>query len=467
MVYTDLIFILAVFPLTTVVSLLDRSAEYKNMVLILTSLLFFSWGRSFGVCLIFLTVVTDWLLGLGAAKLRGRSGKDPAGLLPVAASAVLNVLAVIYYNKNFLPAAGEVQTVWYVQNLSAVYYCLRGFSSVYDVYKGKTGAEKNIFCLMTYMLSYHFMCAGPLVRYGDIQSQIRSREVTGDKLNTGLNCIFLGLGKAVILSDLFAGLRQTGLGSEITTAGSWIGMLSFAAELYFLFTGLCDISRGLCLTCGFVLPANYREIDPDELFSGFAGGVNCTVVGFFKDLLGISGSGGAPSAVRLTFCSGLCALMTGGFYMVKDRAGMGAAAAAAAAALLVTAEQAGLKKAMKGLPAAVKYIYLLLTVTFIAGLAYFDSFGAFRRWAMTLVGIGTPYTLSVAMRDLLLHRLTLIIIAFFAVCAPAKKWLFSAGDKLSARSRGWYGSVRAVKTLCTALVFIMSIMTLVVRVTGV
>ncbi|HRK92940.1 MAG TPA: acyltransferase, partial [Ruminococcus bicirculans (ex Wegman et al. 2014)] len=70
MVYSDLIFILGMFPIMTIISLFDRSAEYKNLILIVCSLLFFSWGRPFVFCLIFLSVILDWIFGLIISKNR-------------------------------------------------------------------------------------------------------------------------------------------------------------------------------------------------------------------------------------------------------------------------------------------------------------------------------------------------------------------------------------------------------------
>ena len=68
MVYSDLIFVLGLFPLSAIISFLDRSAEYKNMILIISSVIFFTWGRPAIILLLFLTAVMDYLFGLGAAS---------------------------------------------------------------------------------------------------------------------------------------------------------------------------------------------------------------------------------------------------------------------------------------------------------------------------------------------------------------------------------------------------------------
>ncbi len=465
--YTTLIFLLGLFPLSAMISLLDRSAEYKNMIIILTSLIFFSWGRPFAVCLIFLSVLIDWGLGLGAAKLQDKTGRKLSALPAVIVSGAVNSGLFLVFEHNSLFEGHDRLTLdKAIIPVGMAYYTIRGFSYVYDVFKGKIRAEKNVFCLFTYMMSFTLMCAGPAVRYGDMESQIRNREVTTEKLNQGLNRIFWGLAKAVLLTTVFKQIEYVGLsGSEITTMGCWLGMLAFFAKNYYLFTGLCDMSTGLSLVYGFVLPVNYRDIEPGELFTGLIKSYNTTVVGFFAELFGVSGKA-KPAFAAIGAVA--CGAALGFWYS----ASMNAVIVGAAAGLLAALELTALKKPLSKLPAIVQYIYLVIASLVIFGGVYFSSsrglenwFYSYRKWLLGLVGVNTKYTLSVAMRDMLLHNMTLIVIAFFVVCAPARRGVFRLCDNIAAKSRRSYGAVRIVKTLCTALVFALSIMTLVVEYT--
>ena len=241
MVYSDLIFILGMFPIMTIISLFDRSAEYKNLILIICSLLFFSWGRPFVFCLIFLSVILDWIFGLIISK--NRENKALCRIFLVL-DIIMNVSLMLIFGQNIL--YNKVKKLSFdatILPLGMGYYMLRGISYVYDVFKGNCKAEKNIFCLLTYMVSLHFMLVGPLVRYGDIEPQIRHREITGAKLNQGLNKIVFGFGKVVLLAGVFEQIKLAGLnGKEITTLGCWLGMLSFLAQYFFLFTGLSDMA---------------------------------------------------------------------------------------------------------------------------------------------------------------------------------------------------------------------------------
>lgn len=452
MTYTDLIFLFGLFPLSAVLSMLDRSSEYKNMILIITSLLFFSWGRPFALCLIFLSLIADWAFGLAVDSLRKKS--RPAAVVVTAADGLMNTALLLIFGNNYLFEGTKLGMDALILPVGIGYYALRGFSYVSDVYRGKIKAEKNVFCIMTYMVSFHLMCAGPVVHYGDMEKQIRKREVTTDKLNAGLNKMIWGLGKIVLLSEVFRKIRAAGLnGSEITTLGCWLGMLAFFAQYYFIFTGLCDISRGLSLMGGFMLPINYRDIEADELFTGMVKSYNSTVIAFFSDLLGIPDS---KSKIRNAVGAVICGGLMGLWYAVKPTSLM----VGLAAGLLVALEQLFLKAILAKLPVFFKYVYLVLTSLVIFGVLEFKGFYGYHKWLKGLIGSGVKYTLSVAVRDAVLNNIVLIIIAFCIVCTPVRKLITGSADKLSSKSKRSYGTIRICKTIATAAVLIISVITL-------
>ena len=168
----------------------------------------------------------------------------------------MNVSLMLIFGQNILynKVKSSVLTPPYF-HLVWVIICSEEFLMSMTFSRATAKQKKNIFCLLTYMVSLHFMLVGPLVRYSDIEPQIRHREITGAKLNEGLTKIVFGLGKVVLLAGVFEQIKLAGLnGQEITTLGCWLGMLSFLAQYYFLFTGLSDMAKGswsykrLCLS---------------------------------------------------------------------------------------------------------------------------------------------------------------------------------------------------------------------------
>lgn len=459
MVYSELIFLLGLFPITAVVTMFDRSAEYKNLILIISSVLFFSWGRPFAFCLIFLSVFADWLLGLAVSRNNERRIAAGAFLL---ADAVMNLGIFLVFSHNYLfDKIDKLSFDAAILPVGIAFYSLRGFSYVYDVFKGHIKAEKNPLCLLTYMVSFHLMLVGPLVRYGEMEPQIRSREITTDKLNTGLNKIFWGLGKVVLLSGVFERIKLAGLnGAEITTIGCWLGMISFFGQYYFLFTGFSDMSKGLGLVGGFVYPDNYRDIDPDGLFTGLVKSFNTTVTEFFAELFGLNRERSkAYTCIAAVLCGGLLSL----WYEAK----LNFLIVGLAAGALVALEKLVLAKPLSKLPAAVRYIYMGLTSLVIFGGLYFESTYGYKKWLFALLGVNTKYALSVSVKYAVLKNITLIIIAMIIFLPFLKKAVLKITDSIASKGGKCYGFTRIMKTVCTAFVFALSVITLVVEYSGV
>lgn len=459
MVYSELIFLLALFPITAVVTMFDRSTEYKNLILIITSVLFFSWGRPFAFCLIFLSVFADWLLGLAVSKNNRR--RAAAGLF-LLADAVMNLGIFLVFGHNYLFDKTDILSFdAAILPVGIAFYSLRGFSYVYDVFKGRIPAEKNPLCLLTYMTSFHLMLVGPLVRYGDMEPQIRKREITAEKLNTGLNKIFLGLGKVVLLAGVFERIKLAGLnGAEITTIGCWLGMISFFGQYYFLFTGFSDMSKGLGLVGGFVYPDNYRDIDPDGLFTGLVKSFNTTVTEFFAELFGLNGEHSKVyTCIAAVACGGLLSL----WYEAK----LNFLIVGLAAGALIALEKLVLAKPLSKLPAAVKYIYMAAASMIIFGGLYFESTYGYKKWLFALLGVNTKYTLSVSVKYAVLKNITLIAIAMVIFLPFLKNAFLRLIDGIAAKGGKYYGFIRILKTVCTAFVFALSVITLVVEYSGV
>ncbi len=452
MVYSDLIFILGMFPIVTIVSLFDRSAEYKNLILILASLLFFSWGRPFAVCLIFLSAFADWIFGMIIGKNRDKKALCAAFLT---IDAIMNIGLFLVFGHNYIFAKfDKLSFEAAVLPVGIGFYTLRGFSYVYDVYKRNSVYEKNFFCLFTYMVSFHLMLAGPMVRYKELEPQIRHREITGTKLNDGLTRIVWGFGKVVLLAGVFERIKLAGLnGREITTVGCWLGMLSFMAQYYFLFTGLSDMAKGLGLVGGFEYPDNYENIEADGLFIGTVRSFNTTVVEFFGELFGCKKDKNAVlNFISYILCG--CALSI--WYEAKINFIIVGLCAGALAGL----EKIFLSGVLSKLPSALKYLYILLAAMLIFGGLYFDSFYGYKKWLLALVGVNVKYSLSVSVKYAVLKNITLIAVAFFIVFSPAKRLFTGFWKKLSERSAAAYGRVMIAKTVFTALIFMISVITL-------
>ena len=448
MVFNELLFFLGLMPITVLISFMDRSAEFKNLILILTTLIFVSWGRPFGVCIIFASVVLEYLFGLGISKGRG------AGAL-LALDAVMNIGLLVLLGANYLFSEGSTFSIRSaLLPVGVGYYTAKGFSYCFDVYTGRCKVEKNIFCLMTYMVCYHSLAAGPVNRYGDTEPYIRRRSVTGKSLSDGLTLFIIGLGKTVILAQAFSRLKAAGLSHRDTTlAGSWIGMISFFAECWFSFTGLCDMARALGIMNGFNYESNYRELSVGELVTGFVKSANTTLIKLFTDVSKTFTKGRlVPSAAAALIGCTLIALW---YHISKPFLAVGLALGAV---LLI--EKLFLQKLLAQLPTIVKAIYVLLVSGILLGGIYFENFSDYMHWVSSLFGGGNAYTLSISLEKAIVGNIWLIVIAFFMTCAPAKKLITDNVDRFEKRSEQAMAISRITKTVLTAVILFICVVTL-------
>ena len=451
MVFNELLFFLGLLPISVLVSFFDRSAEYKNLILVLTSVIFVSWGKPLAVLLIFLTVISEYLLGLAVSKTR----KGPLGAVLLLADLAVNVCVLVLLGHNYIFAEDSALSLTSsVIPLGACWYTAKGFSYCFDVYAGNCKAEKNIFCLLTYMVCFHSLMAGPVVRYGDAEPLIRHRTVTGKMLNDGLVRFIIGLGKNVILAPAFNTIKLAGLAhADTTLAGSWIGMLAFLGECWFTFTGLCDMAKGMGLLSGFEYEDNYRDLSVSQLFTGFVKSANTTLIRFFEDVFARFGGSS-------TFMSSLGALIGCGLIALWYHISKPFAAVGIAVGCVLFIERLFLNKLCRKLPAVIKGIYVFIVALPLLGGLYFSRFADYKHWLLSLIGQGNKYTLSVSMENALLGNVFLLIIAFVIVCAPVRKLLTGLVDKVEAGSEQGMAVCRLTKTLLTAGVLFLSVVAL-------
>lgn len=449
MLYSDLIFIYGLLPITILITFLDRSTEYKNLILVLTSVVFFTFGKPIIILLLFLTVIFDYLFGLAAGYGRTKFIRG----LGFLCSILMNSAFFVVFSWNSIFKNLGIESLTFSKKLIPIcitFYTVKGISYVGDVYKKRIKPEKNIFCLLVYMVSYHFMVVGPIVRYGDISNQIRRRTITGQNLNDGLNRFIIGFAKIMILGAAFEKIRAAGLNfSELTPFGAWVGMAAFIGNIYFLFTGYTDMAMGLGTLNGFKYKENFSPVNLGGYVSGIVKGFNKLLVEFFEDFLVVP-----FKTDKIKYISGvlLCGILMGLWYGFSQHFlifGL-------YFALLVILEKLFLKRVLDKLPKFIGYVYTLFAVFIGAAISYFSSLEDFLRWFKALFGINTDYMLSVNMRNKTLSYLFLIIVGLFIVFPSFKNLIKSRLEDFGAKSEKNYAVIRISQTVGICLLLIMA-----------
>ena len=228
---------------------------WRNLTLLLTSLFFYGWGEPIYLFLMTATIAVDWSIGLGIRH----HPKMAKFLLVLAVASNLAILAIFKYLSLMLSLFG-IENVEIPLPAGISFYTFQALSYVVDVYRGEA-AQKSPIDFGAYITMFPQLVAGPIVRYESIAAQLNVREHSAERTANGIERFVAGLGKKLIFANV-AGEMWSYFSSlpreDISTLGAWLGILFFAFQIYFDFSGYSDMAIGLGQIFGFDFPENFN-----------------------------------------------------------------------------------------------------------------------------------------------------------------------------------------------------------------
>ena len=204
MLFSSLTFLFMFLPLVLALYFLAKD-KYKNYVLLVASLIFYAWGEPKYIVLMILSIVVNYSLACLIDKHKKNKKKMKFYLV---LSIVLNigVLFVFKYldftiNNANLVFGFDLKTINVVLPIGISFYTFQILSYVIDVYRGKVKVQKNIFVLGTYVALFPQLIAGPIVRYCDIEKQLKKRKHSLEKICNGFRRFIIGFIKKVLVAN--------------------------------------------------------------------------------------------------------------------------------------------------------------------------------------------------------------------------------------------------------------------------
>jgi alginate O-acetyltransferase complex protein AlgI len=243
----------------------------RNGVLAVFSIAFYTVGGKQFVFLLLAMMVLNYAAGLAVSRARTRGGRPSARTILVAAvTADLLVLAVWKYLGFGSEVAhtiaarlglGDTGVVDLVLPIGISFFTFHHLSYVVDIYRGTRPPMRNPLTFATYIAMFPQLIAGPIVRYHEIDEQLRDQR--GDKLQNfidGFPRFVWGLTKKVVIADSLAPLADIAFASnDPSFATAWIGAIAYTGQIYFDFSGYSDMAIGLAMMFGLRLPENFRR----------------------------------------------------------------------------------------------------------------------------------------------------------------------------------------------------------------
>lgn len=233
-------------------------AKWKNLVLFLSSLVFYAWGEPKYVFLMLGSI----MIGYAAGMLMDKLPRKPIMVVSVGAC----LFALIYFKyADFLVSNINVvlKTELPVLNIALPigisFYTFQIISYIVDVYRGTVVKQTSFLQLATYISMFPQLIAGPIVRYADINEQLKKRELVSNAIANGIVRFTLGLGKKVLIANQLGELCQVFRdSSEKTILFYWVYAVATSLQVYFDFSGYSDMAIGLGKLLGFSFPENFN-----------------------------------------------------------------------------------------------------------------------------------------------------------------------------------------------------------------
>lgn len=280
--------------------------DFNNLVLLGLSLFFYFWGSGRFIVVFVSAIVVNAALGNVIERAESRHRKP---WLIVGVVANLTLLLYFKYFGFLYAQTSSVLAAFHIpiQPIDPIFlpvgvsfFTFMAISFLVEVYQGNVrGAGWLRFS--TYFALFPHLVAGPIVRYSEIDKELRGRTINQSMLFEGMLRFNMGLGKKVILANNLGGVADKIFAlpaAELTTAFSWLGAVCYTLQIYFDFSGYTDMAIGLARFFGFHFPENFNKPYQARNMTDFWRRWHMSLSRWFKDYLYIALGGNRVGPFR-------------------------------------------------------------------------------------------------------------------------------------------------------------------------
>lgn len=308
MVFSSPYFLFVFLPFVLLFSFLFKNLlKVQNIVLLLASLFFYSWGSFSHLLILVISILINYIFGLIISKTSEKISKVSL-LIGVAIN-----IGVLFYFKyltffidNINHALGffttqTISTTKIVLPIGISFFTFQALSYIVDVFNKKVKAQKNFLHVAFYISFFPQLIAGPIVRYSDIVNQIYIREITLEKTVFGIQRFIWGLAKKVLIANSLGYVADKIFeipAIQISTPLSWLGIICYTFQIFFDFSGYSDMAIGLAKVFGFDFHENFNLPYSANSIRNFWRRWHISLSEWFRDYLYIPLGGSKKSAFR-------------------------------------------------------------------------------------------------------------------------------------------------------------------------
>ncbi len=305
MVFSSMFFVLFFLCVCYGIYLFGRNIKQKNIILLVSSLIFYAWG---GPALCLLLCLETFVCYIGARIIDAtKPGRARLASTWITVGICISLLIFFKYTgffaSNFISIFNINATApSIVLPIGISFYTFQLISYVIDVYRREVRAQKKYWLLLLYASLFHQCIAGPIVRYADVQNEIENRTVTLENVSRGFTRFSVGLAKKAILANGCAVIADSLLSLNTlemqSSAGLILGAVAYMLQLYLDFSAYSDMAIGMGLMVGFHYKENFNYPYVAHSVTDFWRRWHISLSSFFRDYVYIPLGGSRVSIPR-------------------------------------------------------------------------------------------------------------------------------------------------------------------------
>ncbi len=304
MLFSSIVFLFTFLPAVMILYYL-LPVRFRNVILLLASLVFYAWGEPVYLFLMLLSILFNYFSGLDIA----RNLQDKrAAKRSLVFNLIINlaVLGFFKYEGFVLDTLNGILPVHISYHalplpIGISFYTFQILSYIIDVYRGNVKVQTNLPNFALYVTMFPQLIAGPIVQYADVDEQLASRKVSWTKFGEGSIYFIRGLAKKVLLANtsgmIFTEVSGLAKGN-IAVMTAWLGAFAYMFQIYFDFSGYSDMAIGLGKMFGFEFNMNFNYPYVSKSITEFWRRWHISLSSWFRDYVYIPLGGNRVSKIK-------------------------------------------------------------------------------------------------------------------------------------------------------------------------
>lgn len=301
MLFSSISFLYYFLPIVLIVYFVIPN-KAKNLVLFLSSIFFYFWGEPVYTLVMVFAAFSGYIHGLLIDKFRGKVGSKVALISSLVVG--LGLLGFFKYTDFFIENintlfSSNINLLKIALPIGISFYTFQILSYTIDLYRGNTAVQKNFLDFATYVVLFPQLIAGPIVRYVDVENELKSRKHSIESVSYGITRFIIGLSKKVLLANTlgeFCEIVKTS--DDPSVVFYWLYAISYALHIYFDFSGYSDMAIGLGKIFGFNFPENFNYPYISKSITEFWRRWHISLSSWFRDYVYIPLGGNRVSKLK-------------------------------------------------------------------------------------------------------------------------------------------------------------------------